>query len=90
MGVLSSHAAVSDPWETEKPILLGVLTSVPTDGLSVGTESLVKREEKRETPDPPQGVFPLNWSESMTNHVVACMVLKTTASNMRKTSLLPQ
>ncbi|GFX53864.1 cullin-4A [Trichonephila clavipes] len=48
---------------------------------------LVEEEERWEAPDHPQGVFPLNWSETELNRSVTCMVLKATANDRRHLAL---
>ncbi|GFU32155.1 uncharacterized protein TNCV_3833811 [Trichonephila clavipes] len=44
---------------------------------------LVEGEEKREAPDHPQGVLPLNWGETELYRSVTCMMLKATDNDRR-------
>ncbi|GFW81474.1 uncharacterized protein TNCV_2881521 [Trichonephila clavipes] len=48
---------------------------------------LVEGEERWETPNHPQGVHPQNWGKTELNRSVTCMVLKTTANDMRPLAL---
>ncbi|GFS62337.1 hypothetical protein TNCV_5031931 [Trichonephila clavipes] len=49
---------------------------------------LVEREENCEAPNHSEAVFPQYWGGTKPNHVVICMVLKTTASDKRIISSL--
>ncbi|GFV94581.1 uncharacterized protein TNCV_3826481 [Trichonephila clavipes] len=44
---------------------------------------LVEGEERWDTPDHPQGVFPQNWGKTVLNRSVTCMVFKAKANDMR-------
>ncbi|GFX17768.1 uncharacterized protein TNCV_475681 [Trichonephila clavipes] len=51
---------------------------------------LVEKEERWEAHrPPPQGVLPLNWSETELNRTVTCMVHKATANDRRTSSPSP-
>ncbi|GFW35492.1 uncharacterized protein TNCV_3071201 [Trichonephila clavipes] len=50
---------------------------------------LVAVDVRREAPDPPPGVLPLNSGGTELNRTVPCMVLKVTANNRRTSSPLP-
>ncbi|GFX42448.1 hypothetical protein TNCV_1520121 [Trichonephila clavipes] len=47
---------------------------------------LVEREERWEAPHLPQDVPSQNWDRTELNRTVSCMVLKSTANDMRTTS----
>ncbi|GFU22964.1 uncharacterized protein TNCV_3946431 [Trichonephila clavipes] len=48
---------------------------------------LVEGEERWESSDHPQSVFPLNWGGTEANRTVNCMVLKATANDRRHLAL---
>ncbi|GFV69714.1 uncharacterized protein TNCV_4508261 [Trichonephila clavipes] len=48
---------------------------------------LVEGEERWEAPDYPQGVLPLNWSETELYRSVTCVVFKATANDRRRLTL---
>ncbi|GFX61072.1 uncharacterized protein TNCV_4117211 [Trichonephila clavipes] len=50
---------------------------------------LVEGEERWESPDYPQGVFPHNWGGMEPNHTITCLVLNAKDNDRRKTSPLP-